>query len=402
MIAALIGYESVARLLSPAPIAFAQAIPIAAVGLIVNIVSAWLLTRGGHHHHGHSRTLILMVSGHEHSHHAADSAGERQIVEIAGSSYELSIEEDGVPPRWRVAAQGGATPAAATVLLTLTRPEGGRETYNFVERDGALESITTIPEPHAFAVSLRVGAGSAELAFAEPEHGHAGDSVHRDNNMRAAVIHVIADAAVSVLVIVGLLLARGFGWLWMDPLAGLVGAAVIVSWAAGLIRDAGAALLDVNPEPRLGAALRAAIEGEGDALADLHLWRLGPGHLGAILSIVTDSGRDASHYREIAMRLRRFSHLTIEIGRSAPAQDAPRRSSGLRLASWRGPPRLRPTESRATAGSLDVVGGVRIQVTFEPVNVVLAVLNVGVTHQRAIERQGGLDAVHHEFIERAP
>ena len=96
----------------------------------------------------------------------------------------------------------------------------------------------------------------------------------------------MADAAVSILVIVGLLLARGFGWLWMDPLAGLVGAGVIVSWSIGLMRDAGAVLLDMNPDAQLTAALRAAIERDGDRLADLHLWRLGPGHLGAILSIV--------------------------------------------------------------------------------------------------------------------
>ena len=117
------------------------------------------------------------------------------------------------------------------------------------------------------------------------------DALHRDNNMRAAMIHVMADAAVSVLVIVGLLLARGFGWLWMDPLAGLVGAGVIASWSAGLIRDTGAILLDMNPDRQITEALRRAIERDGDRLADLHLWRLGPGHLGAILSIETESER---------------------------------------------------------------------------------------------------------------
>ena len=132
---------------------------------------------------------------------------------------------------------------------------------------------------------MRVGAGVAPNGFVEPDHRHAHDSVHRDNNLRAAVVHVMADAAVSILVIVGLLLARGFGWLWMDPLAGLVGAGVIVSWSIGLIRDAGAVLLDMNPDARLTAALRTAIERDGDTLADLHLWRLGPGHLGAILAI---------------------------------------------------------------------------------------------------------------------
>jgi cation diffusion facilitator family transporter len=100
--------------------------------------------------------------------------------------------------------------------------------------------------------------------------------------MRAAVIHVIADASVSVLVIVGLLLARVFGWLWMDPLAGIVGACVIASWSFGLVRDTGAILLDMNPDRPMADNLRQTIEGDGDKIADLHLWRLGPGHLGAI------------------------------------------------------------------------------------------------------------------------
>ncbi len=230
LIAALIVFESIERLLAPKPIAFAQAIPIAMLGLVVNLVSAWLLGRGGHEH------------GHSHSH-------------SDGHAHDHAEHEH------------------------------------------------------------------------EHEHGDAHDSVNRDNNMRAAVIHVIADAAVSILVIVGLLLARGFGWLWMDPLAGLVGAGVIVSWSAGLIRDAGAVLLDVNPDQRLCAALRAMIEQGGDELADLHLWRLGPGHLGAILSVVTDSERGVTHYRDAAMRVRRFSHLTIEIARRPASLGAASRRS---------------------------------------------------------------------------
>ena len=176
-----------------------------------------------------------------------------RVVDIDGALYALSIDEDGVPPRWRVEALDGAQPDAASIELR--RPDGRRETYALVARDGALRSAATIPEPHEFVAALRVGAGVAEAAFVEPDHGHAHDSVHRDNNLRAAMVHVMADAAVSILVIVGLTLARGFGWLWMDPLAGLVGAGVIVSWSIGLIRDAGAVLLDMNPDARLTAAL---------------------------------------------------------------------------------------------------------------------------------------------------
>ena len=313
MIAALIAYESIGRLIAPRPISFAEAIPIAVLGLIVNAVSAWLLSRGGHnHHHGH---------GHGHDHD-----DDSRVVDIDGALYALSIDEDGVPPRWRVEALDGASPAAASIELR--RPDGRRETYALVARDGALISEATIPEPHAFVAALRVGAGVAEAAFVEPDHGHAHDSVHRDNNLRAAVVHVMADAAVSILVIVGLTLARGFGWLWMDPLAGLLGAGVIVSWSIGLIRDAGAVLLDMNPDARLTARLRAAIERDGDALLDLHLWRLGPGHLGAILAIETASGRDVADYRRAAMQVRRFSHLTIEVERKAepPPPAAARRA----------------------------------------------------------------------------
>lgn len=133
--------------------------------------------------------------------------------------------------------------------------------------------------------------------------------------MRAAVIHVAADAAVSVLVIAGLVLARLFGWLWMDPVAGLVGAAVIASWSYGLIRDTGAILLDMNPDRRLEARIRETIEGCGDAVADLHLWRLGPGHLGAIVGVATSGTRDQTFYRESLARFPSLSHLTIEIVR---------------------------------------------------------------------------------------
>ncbi len=120
-----------------------------------------------------------------------------------------------------------------------------------IVRDGRSKATTwnrprRIPEPHAFTAHVRIGEADHAVIFEEHERAHG--AADRDNNMRAAVIHVIADAAVSVLVIVGLSLARTFGWLWMDPLAGIVGACVIASWSYGLIRDTGAILLDMNPD----------------------------------------------------------------------------------------------------------------------------------------------------------
>jgi cation diffusion facilitator family transporter len=208
MIALLIGYEAVMRLLDPVPIAFNEAIPIAALGLLVNIASAWLLAGGHAHSHSHGPS-----HEHDHSH----------------------------------------------------------------------------------------------------DHDHTDGAHHRDNNMRAAVVHVMADAAVSVMVIVGLLLARQFGWLWMDPLAGFIGALVIASWSVALIRDTGAILLDRVPDADMAGKIRIAIESEADRVNDLHLWRLGPGHLGAIISISTSEQRDAAHYRQRLAHFPDLSHVTIEV-----------------------------------------------------------------------------------------
>jgi Co/Zn/Cd efflux system component len=114
-------------------------------------------------------------------------------------------------------------------------------------------------------------------------------------------------------VIAGLLLARTFGWLFMDPVAGIIGAAVIASWSYGLIRDTGAILLDMNPDRGMADKVRATIERDGDRLEDLHLWRLGPGHLGAILSVATAKPRDADHYRRLLRHFHNLSHVTVEV-----------------------------------------------------------------------------------------
>ena len=301
MIALLIGFEAVSRFLSPVPIHFAEAIPIACLGLVVNIVSALLLSGGHDHGHGHSH-------GHGHAHHDHD---EEHIILTESGEVRLEVFEDGVPPRFRLRTAPGFDIPADTAMIETVRPDGTPQSFAFVERDGYLESVDEIPEPHEFTANVKLFGQSYEVAF--EEHEHASGAAGRDNNMRAAVVHVAADAAVSVLVIVGLLLARAFGWLWMDPLVGIVGAAVIASWALGLIRDTGGILLDMTPDKGMERKLRDAIERDGDELADLHLWRLGPGHLGAILSVTTSSGRTAPHYREQLGKFKALSHLTIEV-----------------------------------------------------------------------------------------
>jgi cation diffusion facilitator family transporter len=289
------------------PIDFAEAIPIACLGLAVNIASAWLLSGGDHHHHGHSH-------GHSHGHGHDDHAAAHHITTNAGTVV-LDVFEDGVPPRFRLHAETGHVPAAQAASIETIRPDGARQLFTFVDRGTYLESVEEIPEPHAFTAHIRLGDESHAVPFVEHEHAHG--AAHRDNNMRAAVIHVLADAAVSVLVILGLLLARAFGWLWMDSLAGIVGAGVIASWSYGLIRDTGAILLDMNPDKRMAESLRQMIESEGDQIADLHLWRLGPGHLGAIVSVITRQARGPGYYRARLAAFPSLSHLTVEVQQGA-------------------------------------------------------------------------------------
>jgi cation diffusion facilitator family transporter len=305
MIALLIAYESVSRLFAPVTIHFAEAIPIACLGLAVNIASAWLLSSGGHHH-GHSH-------GPAHEGHDHDDA--HRITTGAGTVL-LEVFENRVPPRFRLRVETGPALAAQSTSVETERPDGTRQHFAMKDQGGYLESVEEIPEPHAFTAHVWIGHQDYPAVFEEHEHAHA--SAHRDNNMRAAVIHVMADAAVSVLVITGLLLARAFGWLWMDPLAGITGAIVIASWSYGLIRDTGAILLDMNPDRTMEKRMRDTIEADGDRLTDLHLWRLGPGHLGAIVSVSTAQQRGPEHYRALLGRFRALSHVTVEVQKAIP------------------------------------------------------------------------------------
>lgn len=200
LIALLIGWESLLRLRSPVAIDFNEAIFVAVVGLVVNLLCAWLL-KDDHHHHGH-----------DHGHHA--------------------------------------------------------------------------------------------------HHGHAGE----DQNLRAAYLHVLADALTSVLAITALAFGSLYGWTWLDPAMGIVGGLVIARWSWGLIRDAGSVLIDYIPEGEdLPDEIEEIITREGAEIVDLHVWQLGPGHHGAIVSIVTEEPRAPSYYREKLAAIHDLSHLTVEV-----------------------------------------------------------------------------------------
>jgi cation diffusion facilitator family transporter len=211
MIALGIAYESMLRFVHPIAIHFREAVPIAVLGLCVNLASAWLLRESHDHAYGHSAH-----SHDDHDHHHRD---------------------DGVVQ----AARG------------------------------------------------------------------------QDTNYRAAYVHVLADAMTSILTIGGLSAAWAFGWAFMDPLVGLVGTIVILSWSVSLVRTAGGVLLDTVPDPALAQHIRERIETGGDGVADLHLWRLGPGHAAMIASIVSDSPQAPSVYKRRLEGLAGLSHVTIEV-----------------------------------------------------------------------------------------
>ncbi|WP_242342368.1 CDF family Co(II)/Ni(II) efflux transporter DmeF [Anaeromyxobacter terrae] len=142
-------------------------------------------------------------------------------------------------------------------------------------------------------------------------HGHG----HRDHNLRAAYLHVLADALTSVLAIVALLAGKTLGWSWMDPVMGIVGALVIARWSFGLLRDTASVLLDAEVAAGRREAIRTALEEGGDRLADLHVWRVGPRHLGAIVSVVTDDPRPPAAYKARLACFEDLAHVTVEVHR---------------------------------------------------------------------------------------
>jgi cation diffusion facilitator family transporter len=187
----------------------------------------------------------------------------------------------------------------------------------------AIESLQRLVSPTAVAygealviavIGLAVNLVSALILKDSHDHAHGHDHGH-DNNMRAAYVHVLADAATSVLAIAALAGAWLGGWGFLDPLAALVGAAVIGSWAYGLIRDSAMVLLDADADPALSGEIRALLKNEmGARVADLHLWRLGPGHRGLIVSLVSPDPVSAETVKE-ALRRRHpdLSHVTVEV-----------------------------------------------------------------------------------------
>jgi len=168
------------------------------------------------------------------------------------------------------------------------------------------------------ALGLLVNIACAFLLQDHHDHGHAHDDDdhhhHHDHNLKAAYLHVLADALTSVLAIGALLFGKYLGWNWLDPLMGIVGALVISRWAYGLVRETGSILLDGSLSTKELAAIKEKIEGTLDnRLADMHVWKVGPAHYAAILSIVTHYPQKIDYYKELLHDFHNLSHLTVEV-----------------------------------------------------------------------------------------
>ncbi|WP_045727480.1 CDF family Co(II)/Ni(II) efflux transporter DmeF [Xanthomonas sp. GPE 39] len=233
LIALGIGVESALRLAQPVQIAYDEALWIAALGLLVNLLSAWML--GADHHHDHAH-------GHHHGHHH--------------SHHDHQHSHD------------------------------GHDDHHHHD--------------HAHHPAAHAAAG-------HDTHAHA------DHNLRSAYVHVLADALTSVMAIVALLLAKYLGWQWTDALMGIVGAIVIARWSLGLLRDTGAVLLDASAPPALQAQIRERLEQDDERIADLHVWRIGPGQHAAIVSLVTHRPRPVAFYHARLHDIATLGHVSIEV-----------------------------------------------------------------------------------------
>jgi cation diffusion facilitator family transporter len=149
----------------------------------------------------------------------------------------------------------------------------------------------------------------------DDEHRHDEDAGHHDANLQAAYLHVLADALTSVLAIIGLAAGRFLGWIWMDALIGILGAAVIAHWSIGLARSAGRTLLDSHDDSALEQQARTRLQAAlpGAVIADLHLWRIGPGRFGLLASLRGKNLATPDFYRAKLADLDQLGHVTIEI-----------------------------------------------------------------------------------------
>ncbi len=218
----------------------------------------------------------------------------------------------------KVGALGGFASAVGLAVVAL---------LVLLESLGRLASPVAIRFNEAIAVcllGLAVNVLSALLLKeshpgADEEHAHR----HRDHNRRAAYLHVLADALTSLFALVALTTGKWFGWTWLDPVMGIAGSLVIAWWSRGLLRDTSAVLLDAELDPARRRAIQAALESDGQSqVVDLHVWRIGPRHLAAVVAVQTTRPREPDDYRRLLQGFDDLVHVGIEVRRNPQGVDS--------------------------------------------------------------------------------
>ncbi|MBE9239664.1 CDF family Co(II)/Ni(II) efflux transporter DmeF [Synechocystis salina] len=195
----------------------------------------------------------------------------------------------------------------------------------------AFESVGRFFDPHgiqfseAIAVAilgLLVNLASAWLLQDHDDHHHHGHHHdahhhghgHQDHNLRAAYFHVLADALTSVLAIIALVAGKFWGWIWLDAAMGLVGAAVIVRWAYGLVQDTSAILLDGSVDKKIQLEILTALETDSDnRVTDLHVWYLNENYLAATIALVTHFPQSPEYYKQQLSHISALAHVIVEV-----------------------------------------------------------------------------------------
>ena len=145
-------------------------------------------------------------------------------------------------------------------------------------------------------------------------HQHSHEHHHHDHNLKAAYLHVLADALTSVLAIIALTAGKYYGWNWLDPVMGMVGALVITRWSVVLMQETSPLLLDESIDSTYKTAIKEKIESDADnRVSDLHVWRVGPSHFAVIISLVSHTPKTPDYYKALLSDFHGLSHITIEV-----------------------------------------------------------------------------------------
>jgi len=184
-----------------------------------------------------------------------------------------------------------------------------------------VESVQRIFIPHdihfneaIFVAVIGLAVNIVSAFILQGSHDNHANEHHQDHNLKAAYFHVLADALTSVLAIIALVAGKYLGWNQLDPIMGIVGAAVITRWAYGLIKETSPVLLDSSIEKEYKNTLKTTIEKDSDnRISDMHIWKIGPDHYAAIISIVTHYPKSPDHYKKLLDDIQKLSHITVEI-----------------------------------------------------------------------------------------